>query len=51
MQYTVTTPHGIFAVIQSLSYGDLIVAILLSLILLVLGLKTAYDILDREGYI
>jgi hypothetical protein len=50
-KYIVTTPHGVFEVLQSLSYGDMIIAGILVLILAVLGFKTLYEIADREGYI
>lgn len=51
LKYSVSTAHGIFDVLQSLSYGDMIIAGLLVLILCVLGFKALYDIADREGYI
>jgi hypothetical protein len=39
MKYQVPTPHGVFEVLQSLSYGDMIIAGILVVIA------------DREGYI
>lgn len=51
MLYRVFTPHGFFEVLQQLSYGDMIIAGILLIILVVLGFKVIYDIADREGYI
>lgn len=51
MNYEVITPHGIFEIIQSLSYGDMIIAGILVIIAVILGFKTLYDIADREGFI
>lgn len=51
MKYQVPTPHGVFEVIQSLSYGDMIIAGILIVIAVIVGFKTLYDIADREGYI
>lgn len=51
MSYTITTPHGIFQVLQNLSYGDMIIAGLLVAIAVILLFKVLYDVLDREGYI
>jgi len=51
MGYQVSTPHGFFEVIQSLSYGEMIIAGILVIIVTILGFKTLYDIADREGYI
>jgi hypothetical protein len=51
MLYRVFTPHGFFDVLQQLSYGDMIIAGILLIILVVLGFKVFYDIADREGYI
>ncbi len=51
MEYSVTTPHGIFKVLQQLSYGDMIIAGILVIILVVIGCKVVYDIADREGFI
>lgn len=51
MKYTVPTPHGVFEVLQSLSYGDMIIAGILTVIAVIIGLKVLYDIADREGYI
>lgn len=51
MKYQVPTPHGVFEVIQSLSYGDMIIAGILIVIAVIVGFKVLYDIADREGYI
>jgi len=51
MSYEILTPKGLFEVIQSLSYGDMLIASILTLILLVVGFKVLYDIADREGFI
>lgn len=51
MSYQVLTPHGIFEIIQSLSYGEMIISGILVIIATILGFKTLYDIADREGYI
>lgn len=51
MGYKVFTPHGFFEVLQQLSYGDMIIAGILAIILVVLGFKVIYDIADREGFI
>lgn len=51
MSYQVFTPHGIFEIIQSLSYGEMIISGILVIIATILGFKTLYDIADREGYI
>lgn len=50
MNYQVNTPHGLFEVIQSLSYGEMIIAGILVIIATILGFKTIYDIAEREGY-
>jgi hypothetical protein len=51
MNYQVQTPHGVFEVIQSLSYGDMIIAGILVIIAVLIAIKVIYDIADREGYI
>ncbi len=51
MSYRVFTPDGFFEVIQKLTYGDMIIAGLLVIILVVVLLKALYDIADREGFI
>ncbi|MDH7578487.1 MAG: hypothetical protein QHH75_11905 [Bacillota bacterium] len=51
MEYLVSTPHGFFKVLQQLSYGEMIIAGILTIILVVIGCKVVYDIADREGYI
>lgn len=51
MSYQILTPHGIFEIIQSLSYGEMIISGILVIIATILGFKTLYDIADREGYI
>ncbi|NLI74762.1 MAG: hypothetical protein GX369_08380 [Euryarchaeota archaeon] len=51
MGYEVLTPHGVFEVIQSLSYGDMIISGILVVIAVIAGFKTLYDIADREGFI
>ena len=51
MSYEILTPKGLFEVIQSLSYGDMLIASILTIILLVVGFKVLYDIADREGFI
>lgn len=51
MSYQILTPHGIFEVIQSLSYGEMIITGILVIIATILGFKTLYDVADREGYI
>jgi len=51
MNYEINTPHGLFEVIQSLSYGDMIIAGVLVVIAVIVGFKTLYDIADREGFI
>lgn len=51
MGYQVNTPHGVFEVLQSLSYGDMIIAGLLVIIAVIVGFKALYDIADREGFI
>lgn len=51
MSYQVLTPHGIFEIIQSMSYGEMIISGILVIIATILGFKTLYDIADREGYI
>lgn len=51
MGYKILTPHGFFEVLQQLSYGDMIIAGILVIILVVVGFKVVYDIADREGFI
>lgn len=51
MSYQILTPHGIFEVIQSLSYGEMIISGILVIIATILGFKTLYDVADREGFI
>ncbi|OLN29929.1 hypothetical protein [Desulfosporosinus metallidurans] len=51
MNYQIQTPHGFFEVIQSLSYGDMIIAGILTVIAVLVGIKVIYDVADREGYI
>lgn len=51
MKYEVATPHGVFEVLQRLTYGEMIIAGILVVILVVIGFKTLYDIASREGYI
>lgn len=51
MEYQVTTPHGIFSVIQSLTYGEMIIAGILTVIAFILVFKVLYDVADREGFI
>lgn len=51
MKYQVPTPHGFFEVIQSLSYGDMLIAGILVVIAAILVFKTLYDIAEREGFI
>lgn len=51
MSYQVLTPHGLFEVIQSLSYGEMVISGILVIIATILGFKTLYDIADREGYV
>ncbi|NLV16055.1 MAG: hypothetical protein GXY50_02425 [Syntrophomonadaceae bacterium] len=51
MIYRVFTPEGFFEVIQHLTYGDMIIASILIIILAVIVFKVIYDIADREGFI
>jgi len=51
MSYQILTPHGIFEVMQSLSYGEMIISGILVIIATILGFKTLYDVADREGFI
>lgn len=51
MNYEVITPHGLFEIIQSLSYGEMLISGILVVIAVILGFKTLYDIADREGFI
>lgn len=51
MEYQVSTPHGIFNVIQSLTYGEMIIAGLLTVIAFIFVFKVLYDVADREGFI
>ncbi|SHK92339.1 hypothetical protein [Desulforamulus aeronauticus] len=51
MEYKVETLHGIFLVIQSMSYGEMLIAGILVVIATILGFKTIYEIADKEGYI
>lgn len=51
MAYKVFTPDGFFEVLQQLSYGDMIIAGIMIIILVVIGSKVIYDIADREGLI
>lgn len=51
MLYEIHTPHGIFQVIQSLTYGEMIIAGLLTVIAAILVFKVLYDIADREGFL
>lgn len=51
MNYRVFTPEGFFEVIQQLTYGDMIIASILIIILAVIAFKVIYDIADREGFI
>lgn len=51
MKYQVQTPHGIFEVFQSLTYGEMLIAGILVVIAVILGFKVLYDVLDREGFI
>lgn len=50
-KYIVTTPHGLFEVLQRLSYGEMLIAGILVVIAVVIGFKALYDIADREGFI
>lgn len=49
--YDVTTPHGIFRVLQSLTYGELLIAILLVVLITVVGVKFIWEIACREGWL
>jgi hypothetical protein len=51
MSYKIFTPDGFFEVLQQLTYGDMLIAGILVLILAVLGFKVLYDIADREGFL
>lgn len=51
MEYLVKTSHGIFKVLQQLTYGDLIIGSILLGIFAILAFKVLYDIADREGLI
>ncbi|MGI6550157.1 MAG: hypothetical protein ACOX4Q_09030 [Syntrophomonadales bacterium] len=51
MIYRVFTPEGFFEVLQQLTYGDMIIAGILIIILAVVTFKVIYDIADREGFI
>ena len=51
MSYQVITPHGLYEIIQSLSYGEMLISGILVVIAVILGFKTIYDIADREGFI
>lgn len=51
MSYRVFTPDGFFEVLQQLSYGDMIIAGVLVLILIAVLFKVVYDIADREGFL
>jgi len=51
MIYRVFTPEGFFEVLQQLTYGDMIIAGILIIILAVITFKVIYDIADREGFI
>lgn len=51
MSHEISTPHGIFEVIQSLTYGEMIISGILVIIAVVVSFKTLYDIADREGFI
>lgn len=51
MIYRVFTPEGFFEVLQQLTYGDMIIAGILIIILAVVTFKAIYDIADREGFI
>jgi hypothetical protein len=49
--YDVTTPHGIFRVLQSLTYGELLIAILLVVLITVVGVKFIWEVACREGWL
>ncbi|ADI02572.1 MAG TPA: hypothetical protein GXX39_02345 [Syntrophothermus lipocalidus] len=51
MSYRVFTPEGFFEVLQQLTYGDMLIAGILVIILAVIVFKVLYDIADREGFI
>ncbi|NSW84437.1 MAG: hypothetical protein HPY90_14475 [Syntrophothermus sp.] len=49
MSYRVFTPEGIFEVLQQLSYGDMLSAGILTIIVAVIVFKVLSEIADREG--
>ena len=50
LKYEVLTPHGVFEIIQSLSYGEMIIAILLMVLIIVTGMKFLWEVATREGW-
>lgn len=51
MKYDISTPYGVFEVLQQLTYGEMIIGGILTVILVVVTFKAVYDIADREGFI
>ena len=51
MEYQINTGHGFFSVLQRLTYGEMLIAGLLTIILVVIVFKILYDVADREGFI
>jgi len=48
--YDVLTPHGIFKVLQSFTYGEMVISILLIILIVITGLKFLWEIAIREGW-
>lgn len=51
MWYEVFTPHGVFRIIQQLTYGELLIAMLLVVLIVLVGIKLLLDVAYREGWL
>lgn len=48
--YEVLTPHGIFTVLQRLTYGEMLLSILVLVLIAITGLKLVWQVGTREGW-
>jgi len=48
--YEIITPHGVFQVIQSLTYGEMIISTLIIILIVITGLRFLWEVAVREGW-
>jgi len=48
--YEIITPHGVFQVIQSLTYGEMIISTLIIIMIVITGLRFLWEVAVREGW-